>query len=205
MNIKTITYGLIMFLLMVSIFTSGCINNVNGNDLSSKKYVAIEADLRADGNIISGYLPPTASGDAMPPIPFYYNKDLVHMYYYNNSVDYPLEYPIKNESMKILLGEYHIQNRPWTETRTLSVIGIYGYPYTFDNGPTILNVDKNGTVQMAYHNQSFNVTVGEEWTSPIISTNVETYNGTTIVEGAYSYTVKFNTTWIISNLGLYEK
>jgi hypothetical protein len=202
------SYCIILLLLAGFLIVCGCLG-ASSNTLPSTKYVALEAELRDDGTITSGWSP---QGDAVPPGIFFYNKDLVHSVY-GDSLDHAPGYPPANESMKILLGQYYTESRAWNQKGNLTVMGVYGYPYAFENGPTILNIDRNGTVRMTYDNESIDLKTGDSWKTPVISTRSENYSGSYIegdINGTsrdvyYSYTVEWVTTWTIRNLGAYDK
>lgn len=201
-------YCIVLLLLAVLFIVCGCLGT-GLNTLPSTKYSAVEADLVEEGTIIAGNTP---IGDAMPPQIFYYNKDMVHGWF-GNSTDYAPGYPEMNKSLKLLLGTYHVESMPWRLRSTLDVTGIYGYPYTFDNGPTILDVDRNGTIRMKYDNATIDLKIGDEWKSPAIATRTENNIGSYVrgeINGTYSvvnesYTIRWDTTWTIKNLGAYDK
>jgi hypothetical protein len=193
----------IIIVIIVIILICGCINDntFNNNSMPSMKYSVLEEKIWDEGNITAGKLP--FHGDAMPLPIFLYNKTRVHEFE-NKSIDYPPNYPPMNESMKILLGTYQIENIPWSLKGNLNVSGIYGYPYKLASGLEIINVDKNGTIYMLYDNNSINLKIGDVWVSPIISTRIETYNGS-YIDSVYSYTVEYSRTITLTNRGMYDK
>jgi hypothetical protein len=105
-----------------------------------------------------------------------------------------------NNSLKIYYGTDNVQDWPTgIDTRT-NRRGIYGYPYTLDSGPTILGVDRNGTVHMLYYNKSVYLKVGEGLESPILS------NGTRAIDWFGSpFKVGYNVTASITNIGVFNK
>ncbi len=209
MKNRLLYIGFIILLVTSFANVCGCINT-NSNSLQSTEYIALSVEHNEEGMLISGNAPPRHL--IQEPGIFYYNKDLIRSHY-GNSISFPHGYPAMNDSLKILLGVYYNELRPWNQSGYLVVSGIYSYPYIFENELTILDIDKNGTVLLRYDNDSIYLKKGDIWKSPIVSARSETYNepytntdinGNSMVEN-YSYTVKWVTTWTITNLGVYHK
>jgi hypothetical protein len=207
MKDKKIVYGLIGIALIILIGSAlaWCITN-NGsmqvdNSLSPNKYVAIQEERNDVGTIVSGYNP--AFPEAPVPQLFLYNTSMV-IAFYNKSGIYPPNYPEMNQSLKILQGTYYIDTSPARYNNNLVVRGIYNFPYNSESGASILGVDKNGTVEMMYGNESIHLNSGDSWTSPITQTRNETVNG--IYNGKnYTAIIKYSTTWQIINKGIFDK
>lgn len=151
-------------------------------------YVAIKEVAFDTGTIIHGSYP----YPGMPVPPPFFN--------YMGPMSPSDKYPEVNNSLKILYGHYQEHESPETLNSYLSVIGINNFPYQTDSGAIILNVDKNGTVFMTYNNTSINLSVSDTWTSPIVSTRLDTVNTTN-----YSYVARYNLSYEFTNLGIFEK
>jgi hypothetical protein len=193
-------YGSILLAVLVFTLVCGCMTE--SNSLQSDKYVAIEEEMNDDGVLIAGT--PGIPEAPLPPI-----------FDYDNTIprySYPSNYPLMNDSLKILYGTFYTDSTPEYLRKRLNVRGIYEYPYTLESGPIITNVDRNGTVQMTYDNTSISLKVNDAWTSPVISTRVVNVSGTSarlvndsVIGGNYTYTVKYTTTWKVTNRGIFEK
>jgi hypothetical protein len=179
----------------------GCTNH-DSSFLPLNQYVAIEEEMYDNGVLIAGT--PGIPEAPLPPI-----------FYYDNTIPryiYPPDYPPMNDSLKIVYGTFYTDSTPEYLRKRLNVHGIYEYPYPLESGPIITNVDRNGTVQMTYDNESINLNVNDAWTSPVISTRVVNLSGTSarlmndsVIGGNYTYTVKYTTTWKVTNRGVFEK
>jgi hypothetical protein len=200
MRHQIFVYGLILLAVLVLVFVCGCMTE--SNSLQSDKYVAIEEEMNDNGVLIAGT--PGIPEAPLPPI-----------FEYDNTIprySYPQGYPPMNDSLKILDGGFYTDSTPEYLRKSLNVRGIYAYPYQLESGPVITNIDRNGTIQMVYDNKSTYLKVNDEWTSPIITTRVANINGTSVrfidgnvTGGNYTYTVKYTTTWKVTNRGLFEK
>ncbi len=127
---------------------------------------------------------------------------------------YSSDYPSKNYSLKTLVGVVYKIDSPFHSSASLDhIVGVYNLPYnieplpdTSDLGLTITNVDKNGTVELSYENESFYVEPGSNWTSPIVSTYNLSQNLTFPINGSYyKYALCFNRTYELENKGLFNK
>lgn len=205
MNNRLVLSSLVLLLIIIWIFISGCLmyGNEGANILSSDKYVALYEEFRETSNITEGiYVGPPML--ALPPPEEYSVFD------YSGSKGYGW-YPKANESLKILYGTYYFHRTPerqWVDN--LKVRGIYGYPYIMESNFTILDVYDNGTVYASYDNQSIFLKVGNEWTSHttsrIINVSYMGYDSPTSTElkNLY-YKAVVNTTWTVKNMGMYNK
>jgi len=82
--------------------------------------------------------------------------------------------------------------------------GVYRYPYVFESGFVLTDIDGNGTIYGSFGNASIVLRSGEQWAAPA-STEIVNRNGTDMYQKPYSYTASFNTTWTITNLGMLDK
>ena len=194
-------------MLIFSLLICGCLGTSNNSSLTN--YTVVFVEHNEEGTIVAGEAP--LEHVVHDPGSFYYSSDLVHAKY-GNSTNYVPGYPEINNSLKILLGIYYNELRQENQSGYLLVKGVYNYPYQLDTGPTILNIDKNGTLLLAYNNSSIYVKKGDAWSSPVASTRSEDYNqfytytdynGTYIAKN-YSYTVNWKTLWVITNIGTYS-
>jgi len=114
-------------------------------------------------------------------------------------------YPAVNDSFKALYGSTYYRDVAPMDTRTgVRIKGSYRYPYAFESGFVLNDIDRNGTIYGSYDNASIVLRSGEQWTSPI-STEIKSSSGTDMFQKPYSYTASFNTTWTITNLGILDK
>ncbi|MGA9188370.1 MAG: hypothetical protein WB014_07375 [Methanosarcina sp.] len=179
---------LIIALLLILANVSGCTSSNSDSLLPNDKYVAVEETKYNYGIVISGQYP--YPGMAQPAPRFYYHGPA-----------YPTDYPTVNDSLKILLGVYqHNEYPPVGLTTSISVKGIYDYPYQSESGPIITNVGNNGTVFMTYNNMTIDLRINETWTSPRINTSTETKNASGSI-----YVVQYQTWYKFENLGMFEK
>ncbi len=189
----------------------GCTANITspGNSLPQDKYVAIDEHMQTKCTIING------SYDTLPHItlPVIFDHDGsdtgnnpadggwsgIHNVISNNY------YPTVNDSFKALYGSTYYRDVAPMDTRTgVRIKGIYRYPYVFESGFVLSDIDRNGTIYGSYDNMSIVLRSGEQWTSPI-STEIKSSSGTDMYQKPYSYTASFNTTWTITNLGILDK
>jgi hypothetical protein len=200
MNTWIAKRGLIVLLVIFLILICGCLITYS-DSLPSNRYVALEEKIIDNGIIVAGENP--IIGDLPAPQIFLYNKTLVSMFYDKSGV-FPPYYPTINESLKILLGTYHIVEYPVYGRWDLTVHGVYSLPYDTDSRITILSAYENGTVQMRYGNESIYLKSGDSWISPVLSIRNETKTGT-VMGNNYSFTIKYTTTCTITNKGIYDK
>jgi hypothetical protein len=196
---------LILCILSSIILACGCITG-DQNILPPGKYIAIQEVVRDSGTFISGHYP--YPGMAQPMWPFYYDRSALP------PAGYPTDYPRMNDSLKILLGVYDIKESNISLTTRLSVAGIYELPYMLEPGLKIIGVDRNGTVEMSYGNESISLPPGSAWRSPAISTWNETgtvrYPPPNAMTGHdngtdYTFTVQYVRTFTVENKGVFDK
>lgn len=113
--------------------------------------------------------------------------------------DQPGRYVTVNSSLKILCFGYYRQEGGLFNNLTY-VRGIYGFPYQMESGVTITGVNQNGTIQMRYNNELINLSHGETWDSPIISTRIGTYRS---FPGNVTLEVDMNW-WIYNEMDSYK-
>jgi|WetSurMetagenome_2_1015567.scaffolds.fasta_scaffold274715_1 hypothetical protein len=193
MHLNQLMCTLLIFIILV--FTSGCINNQYKNMLSSSKYVALEIDIRDTGVLQSGT--PLQVPSAVPYPTFFYSTNF-------SPLPYPADYPPKNESLKMLIGTYHIDDTPDLLSGTLNVTGVYDYPFKYDSNLTILGVDQNGTIQIKFCSETVLLRPSDIWTSPVVSTRTATITRP-YYDTSYSYTVNYSTTYTLNYLSLCDK
>jgi len=174
-------------LILIMILVCGCTSS-NQNALPSNKFVAVYVEMRDNGAIVSGTYP--YPGMAMPIYPY----------------ALPANFTLPaNDSLKILLV---VENRTESSVRLTGnskEAKVRDLPYSISPEITIVDIDKNGTMDMLFSNQSINISSGASWTSPITSVWNETntiagYDGTN-----YTYTLQFKRTWMIQNMGVFNK
>jgi hypothetical protein len=184
MNHKIIIMGIF---IIVILFVCGCTTS-NQNVLPSNKFVAVYAEMRDDGSIVSGTYPYPGMAETMSPF------------------NVPGNFKIPaNDSLKVYMGVQKIKESRVRLTTDLQVTKIYDLPYSISPEIMIVGVDKNGTVDMFYNNTSFNLQSGATWSSPIISIWNET-NSFTIDNGTnYTYTIQYHRVWTIQNKGTVDK
>ena len=193
-----LTIGILCLIILIS----GCTAS-NQNALPFSKYVALFEEVHDMGQIVSGSYP--YPGMAQPPIAFFYNKSL---YYPPGGFPYPI-----NDSLKILFGMYTQKESRVNLADSLNTVEIYSFPNTPEQDLTIIGVDKNGTVEMMFNNESIFLAPGSTWIAPTIplwnETNSVVYpppdmngqgNGTN-----YPYTIQYTRTRTIENLGVINK
>lgn len=183
----SLTFLMIIFVIM----PGGCIGSNNTSNSSTNKYIVINEVKQVNAKVVEGQLynftsPMMFMNDATPE-PVY--------------PDQPGKYNVNvNSSLKMLYFGYYSLYGPYRNIT--SVRGIYSYPYQLDSGVIILGSDQNGTVLMSYNNESINLDLGKDWSSPITSTNIENttgYNGSLVK-------IEYDTNWwIYSEPNLYNK
>jgi hypothetical protein len=200
-------------LIICLVAISGCLanNKISGDSLPADKYVAVQEDLSTSCTLIEGSynLPPHIT---LPPLPFFYDgsangSNWASRTSWKNA--YPQlnnnYYPAVNDSFKVLYGTIYYRDIAPRDTRTgMRIRGVYGLPYACESGFVLQNIDRNGTIYGSYDNTSIVLRIGEQWTSPVF-TEIKSGNGTGMDQKPFSYTANFNTTWTITNLGIFDK
>jgi hypothetical protein len=156
--------------------------------------VAIQIEIQDDGDLVSGTYP-YPGGAQIPQI-------------FN-----PAAYPT-NDSLKMIIGVVNLKESIVRLTTDLHVLEVYSLPYELEPGLTINHIDKNGTIELSYENESINIPTGSTWKSPVISvwneTNTVKFPPPNLITGEdhgtnYTYTLQFTRTWNIENKGIYDK
>jgi hypothetical protein len=190
---------------------SGCTTGDNtGNSPAAGEYVAVQENLMSTCIVISGSynLPP----HMVPGHIFIYNGALDGVNPADNSSwsNFRPEildgyYPEVNGSLKALYATVYYRDVAPADTRTgLRVRGVYGLPYVFESGFALREIDGNGTIYGTYNNTSIVLHAGEQWCTPLV-TEIKSGRGTGLDQKPFGYTASYNTTWRISNLGVFDK
>ena len=157
---------LIVCILIFSLLICGCTyfsSNTSKDTIPSDKYVAILEEYTNSSTLIG--TPPNATIRPFPiPTP-------VPTFDYDNSQG-QLQYELgpygitANDSFKILIGKISYFDTPtMLGYMGIGLMGVYDLPYTVDDGFTIVNVTRNGTIMAIYNNQSIILKPGENWTT----------------------------------------
>jgi len=114
-------------------------------------------------------------------------------------------YPAVNDSFKALYGTmYYVDLSPGDTVTGMRIRGVYNYPYICESSFELQDIDLNGTLYGSFENTSIVLRSGEQWTSPVV-TEIKSGGGTGLDQNHFSYTARYNTTWTITNLGLFDK
>ncbi|WP_148266584.1 hypothetical protein [Methanocella arvoryzae] len=164
-------------------------------------YVAVEEHLLVDSNLIKGTYPYPMS--IPPPSAFYYDGTTASSSGLPSSIDEGY-YPEVNDSFQVLYGTTSKRSIAPNAVRSgLLIKGVYNLPYAGESGFTIQNIARDGTIFANYGNASVTLKPGEEWVSPV-TTEISKGNGS-FAGASYAYTTIINTTWTVTNLGVYDK
>jgi hypothetical protein len=113
--------------------------------------------------------------------------------------------------MKIFYGTYYLFNYPNSGYMNAYYGGIYGYPFTLKSNLTILNVDRNGTVNASYMDRPVILKTGEICRSPVDS-RIENRTFEVVSGDKYFNTcvyqpflVLYYTSWSVENKGMFDK
>jgi|AGTN01.2.fsa_nt_gi hypothetical protein len=204
---------LLIFIVCIAAISGCAADKKNTADsLSDDKYVAVQENYLTRCTLINGSynLPPHIT----PPDPFIYDGSLNGSNIvgsgqagWSNLRPENLNnyYPEVNDSFKALYGTLYYRDLAPSDTSTgLRVRGVYSLPYTFQSGFVLQDIDRNGTVYGSYDNVSIVLHEGEQWTSPTFN-EVKSGGGTGMDQKPFSYVASFNTTWTITNIGMFEK
>jgi hypothetical protein len=204
---------LIVCILIYSLLTCGCTGyelNNSKDTLPTDKYVGVYEEYNINSKLIGNT--PYKPGPQIPlPSPFMpsdYDNSTGIMGYILTSWGSNV-----NDSFKILYGKRFTSDTPVNYGQGgFGICGIYELPYTIDEGFSVVNISKNGTIYATYNNQSIYLKVGDTWASPITTKNETgryyTYdipNQTTGNITYFDWPVQTNTSFTITNKGLYSK
>ncbi len=205
--------SLIVCILISILLICGCttINSNTLNDtLPSDRYVAIYQEYTINSKLIgnTSYKPGPPIPLPSPFMPSDYDNSSGIMGYFLASYGYNV-----NDSFKILYGKRFNLDTPVDYGQGgFGIYGIYDLPYTIDEGFSVVNISKNGTIYATYNNQSIYLKVGDTWASPITTKNETgrylTYDIPNQTMGNITYfdwPVQTNTSFTITNKGLYSK
>jgi hypothetical protein len=184
----------VLALIACLVAISGCAGS-SKNELARDQYVAVQEDLGVICTLIgSNNYTPTPH----ITLPFQYD-------YKGSRVQPEGYYPEVNDSLKILYGTMSYRTRePWDTVTGLRIRGVYNLPYASESGFVIKSVDKNGTIFGSFNNTSIVLHRDEKWGAPVFN-EMRSYNGTAQSGWPCWYIASYNTTWMITNLGVYDK
>lgn len=199
-----------IFLTTFLVVVSGC-TGIDGNALPQEKYVAIQEDLNTGSAIVEGnytlypHIVP-------PPLPYNYDGSVNGSNWVSGSSwdnNYPAifdnYYPAVNDSFKVLYGTTYYRDVALYDTSTgMRIRGVYSFPYRLESGFVLQSIDRNGTIYGSYNNTSIVLWCGEQWMSPA-AIEIRSGNGTGFDQKPFAYMASFNTTWTITNLGVFDK
>ena len=196
---RTVTILLLLILTAGALAVSGC---TSGSDtLPQDKYVAVDEHLLVDSNLIEGTYPLPMG--ITPPIAFHYDGTTTRSSGFPDSIEEGY-YPEVNDSFQVLYGTTSKRSIAPNAVRSgLLIKGVYSFPYAGESGFTIRNITRDGTIFANYGNTSVTLKPGEEWVSPV-TTEISKGNGS-FAGAPYAYTTIINTTWTVTNLGVYDK
>lgn len=186
MQIKILT---VYIIILGYIFISGCVEN---NELSSGKYVVLEQDNNLTSVMYEGSygLPPLAK-------PF-----TILDYTYMSQHGSP--YVDINDSLKVEYIFYQLNATPERVYDFAVGYGVYRLPCQIEDGPNIIGVSENGTVSMAYDNQTINLKPGDTWQAPPLTWD-SSKNGTSLAGAPWAYKAHNTYTKMIKNIGVFNK
>lgn len=178
--------------------------------LPTDKYVAVYEEYTINSKLIGNttYKPGPPIPIPTPLMPSDYDNSSGIMGYLLASYGYNV-----NDSFKILYGKTFFSDTPVGYGQGgFGIYGIYELPYTIDEGFSVVNISKNGTIYATYNNQSIYLKVGDTWASPITTKNeigrYYTYdipNQTTGNITYFDWPVQTNTSFTLTNKGIYSK
>ena len=120
------------------------------------------------------------------------------------------QYAYINGNFKIFYGTYYFNSSPATQFTRADYGAIYDLPYTLRSNLTILSIDKNGTINASYMNQSVILKPGDTWQSPV-QTTIGNQSFRIVVGNDYfsdvyrPFVVRDNTSWTVENKGMFDK
>lgn len=206
---------LVTGIIISSLLICGCTttnSNTSKDTLSSDKYVAVYEEYTNSSKLIGDttYIPFGPWPIPMPIIPFDYNNSsgvLISHRIINSSTI--------NDSFKILYGRMNNIDNPNAYGQSgVWVTCVYMLPYTNENGFTIMNISRNGTIYAIYNNESIYLKPGDTWSSLITTgTTMGSYstldprvfNSSNGIVGHFPWPVSYNTSFTIENKGIYNK
>ncbi len=112
-----------------------------------------------------------------------------------------------NDNLKLFYGDYKYYSDPAWSHGSEYYGGVYEYPATMESNLTIFGIDKYGTVNASYGNQSIQLKQGDTWQSPVMTwIENKTFQVNTMNSGVYlPFVVRYESTWKIENRGMFDK
>ena len=193
-------YALLILIIIGVVFITFCVGT-GSNILSNDKYVAIYEEYNNHSEVIGGN--DTVAFFPMPcPVPLPFD--------YNNSRGDTSGYGWIKGNFKIYYGTYYFNSSPATQYTRADSGAIYDLPYTLRSNLTILSIDKNGTINASYMNQTVILKVGDSWQSPIETSignqSFQIVVGSNYFSGVFKqFVVEDNTSWTVENKGMFDK
>jgi hypothetical protein len=203
MNSRPVINALIILFIACIIFVCGCTSTTPApvsNSLPSDKFVTIYEEYHDEGTVVEGngtvvYVPVPC------PVPMPFDNDLIN--------GYAQQYQSTHTNFKIFYGTYYFRYYPYSGYTTAYYRAINEFPATLESNLTILDVDKNGTINASYMNQSVMLKIGDKWQSPIqtrIKNESLQVGNDSYFSGVYQpFVVRYNTSWSVENKGLFDK
>ena len=200
MKHRLANYALLILIITGVVFITFCVGT-SSNTLSNDKYVAIYEEYNNHSEVIAG------NGTVVCiPVPC----PVPRPFDYNGSGGYAEQYSNINGNFKIFYGTYYFNSSPATQFTRADYGAIYDLPYTLRSNLTILSIDKNGTINASYMNQSVILKPGDTWQSPV-QTTIGNQSFRIVVNGDYfsdvyrPFVVRDNTSWTVENKGMFNK
>ena len=204
MNGWSAKYALIILFIACVIFVCGCTSTTPApvsNSLPSDKFVTIYEEYHDEGTVIEGtgivsYIPVPC------PVPMPFDNNFI-------KTD-SQQYQSIHKNFKVYYGTFYFRYYPYNGYTTANYRVIDGFPYTLESNLMILDVDKNGTINASYMNQSIILKIGDKWQSPT-ATRIKNESLQLLVNGNYfsgvykPFVVQYNTSWSVENKGLFDK
>lgn len=204
MNGWSAKYALIILFITCIIFVCGCTSTTPApvsNSLPSDKFVTIYEEYHDEGTVIEGN--GTVTFIPVPcPVPMPFDNGLIK--------GYTQQYQFIDKNFKVFYGTYYFRHYPYSGYTTAYYRVIDGFPYALESNLTILDIDKNGTINASYMNQSVMLKIGDKWQSPI-SIRTENLSLQIDIDGKYMsgeyrpFVIQYNTSWSVENKGLFDK
>lgn len=196
----------IVIVVLVSVIfagISGCIYTGSGSQTSSTlpadKYVAIYQEYNEEGRMVEGNEPVLPIiGPALEPFDYDGSKGLSNQYYGTDG------------DFQIFAGIYYYYDSPVSGYPKACFGGYSGqYPLSLLGGLTIHGIDKDGTINASYDNESVILKIGDRWQSPVQTRVVDRMFCIDEESGKEYFQIfepaRFNSTWTVENKGVFNK
>lgn len=182
-----------LILIICILFTPGCTNGENQTPdqisgvFSSEKYVVLEDKNIINGAILEGYY----GGH-------YSHRPYVTVDYSDSKYHGSLDVGVNNESLKI----FYVKKEQMNTYKELggidSEFGVYALPDKINDGPTVMSIGQNGTVNVTYNNQTLSLEPGDSW-------QYLDYTWTANESGIRPIIAMYNSKRTFKNIGVYNK